>query len=143
VIGRATDVEGIAVSGGAWGTIGVAVTNLDTVVYLLEFDAPFPDAGTITLGSETGVTYTSRERGTRRGITYLRLNGLTRGAPVSQASGLGVVLTSVIYRYLVAYGVGEITSVRLDDAIQASAYTTLRGTGGPTGQPVTYVTFGG
>jgi hypothetical protein len=141
IIGRATDIVCLPLSSTALGSLAEACSSSAVSCLLVEFDAPFPASGTISLGSETGVTYTSRDTITQNGQTYLRLSGLTRGSPVSQAARSTVTLTSLTYKYLVGYQAGAVTEVRDEgELLDVSDYTvTLQDSGGPSGQPVTTI----
>jgi hypothetical protein len=116
LIGRNTDIEALQVVGPAAGTLAYTLTSSADQLLLAEIGATFPASGTITVGSETGVTYAARSYITTSGVTYMRLTGLTRGAPVTQAVGLAVTLTNVLPVYLLGYETGDVTAVR-DDGV--------------------------
>jgi hypothetical protein len=112
LIGRNTDVEALQIVGAAAGTLALTLSSSGTFLLMQELGAPFPPSGEITVGTETGVTYDARSFVTINGITYLRLEDLTRGAPVTQNAGDAVTLTSYTNTYLVGYETGSVTAVR-------------------------------
>lgn len=112
LVGRNTDVEALQIIGAAAGTLALTLQTSGTELFMGELGAPFPATGTVTVGTETGVTYTARSFVTINGISYLRLSGLTRGAPALQNAGDAVTLTGYTNTYLVGYETGDITAVR-------------------------------
>lgn len=141
LIGRNTDVEALQIVGDAAGTLALTLSSSATELYMAEIGATFPDAGTVTVGSETGVTYTSRDLITVSGITYLRLSGLTRGAPVTQNAGDAVTLTNITYTYLVGYESGEVTAVRAGGVLVDPADYTVATDAASADRTVTVVEF--
>lgn len=126
LVGINVDAPTYQVAGEAQGSLGLALSSTATVLHLVEYGAPFPASGTISIGTETGVTYTARLIVTTGGVTYLRLSGLTRGgSPTSHAVGEAVTLTSVKYQYLIGYKVSALNTVRNNGAIVAPATYTL------------------
>lgn len=125
LIGRNTDVEALQVIGAAAGTLALTLSSSGAELYLSELGATFPTSGEITVGTETGVTYTARSYVTINGITYLRLEGLTRGSPATQNAGDAVTLTNYVNTYLVGYETGAITAVRDDGVIVDTADYTV------------------
>lgn len=125
LVGRNIDVEGIAIAGEAVGHLAFDVSSGATTCDLVEYAAPFPSSGEITLGTETGVTYTERLVLEISGVSYLRLLNLVRGAPVTQSAGATVTRTSVTYDYLLGYDVSELLNVRDDGALLSSANYTF------------------
>ena len=125
VIGVHTDAPTIQVAGTASGTLAVALGTSSTVALLTEYGAPFPASGTVTIGAETGITYSSREFVNVLGKTYLRLNGLVRSAPVAQAIAATVTLTGVKFHYLIGYAVSVLNTVRNNGTVVAPANYTL------------------
>lgn len=139
-LGRNTNVETLQITGSARGTLAFDVSTVATSCDLIEYGAPFPDSGTITLGSETGVTYTTRQQVILQNVSYLRLSGLVRGAPVTQAAGLAVVLTNTQFTFLIGYAVFDLTRVRIANVVQTSGYTFLQA-GLGADRPVSTLTF--
>lgn len=139
LIGRNTDVETIPVIGPAQGTLAFAITDLATSCLIREFGAPFPSQGTITLGSESGVTYTSQTYRQIGAVTYTELSGLTRGAPVAQSAGVAVTLTNAPEIHLVGYSVGQVTAVRDDTGVIDPADYTVYLDASGADRPVTLI----
>jgi hypothetical protein len=139
LVGVNANVQAIQVSGTAAGSLAFAISGGATACDLAEFGASFPSSGTITLGTETGVTYASRRLVNILGTTYLRLDGLVRSAGVNQALAAAVTLTSVQYVYLVGYQVGSIQNVRNDGVITLTYTASLAASGAD--RPVTLLTF--
>jgi len=125
VLGVVIDAPTIQVAGAASGSLGLAMGTGGSVAYLTEYGAPFPATGTVSIGAETGVTYTGRHPVTVSGTTYLQLTGLTRGAPTTHAVAEAVTLTSVAYVYLIGYEIAALNAVRNDGVIVAPAGYTL------------------
>lgn len=125
VLGIHTDAPTIQVAGTASGTVAVAMTITSTTVLLTEYGAPFPASGTVTVESETGITYSSRDFVNVRGVTYLRLNGLGRGAPVAHAVGVTVTLTNIKYWYLIGYAISALNAVRNNGTVVTPGNYTL------------------
>jgi hypothetical protein len=141
LIGRQQNVQAIQVVGEAFGSLAFAIGTGDTEILLAELDAPFPPTGTISIGTETGVTYTARDFVILLGVTYLRLSGLTRPAPASQTSKAAVELTDIVYTYLVGYEVGNVTEVRENGIIVDPAEYTVTLAGSGADRDVTTITF--
>jgi hypothetical protein len=128
LLGRNTDVETIRISGAAQGTLAFAISSGATALLLKEFGAPFPAAGSLTVGTETSITYTSRTLVTNptNGLTSLQLSGLVRsGTPASHAVGEAVTLVSPVYDYLTGYKIADLQAVRGAGAIIGSGSYTL------------------
>jgi hypothetical protein len=127
LLGRNTDVETIQISGAAQGTLTFAVSSGATALLLKEFGAPFPASGSITIGTETSVTYASRSYVTNptNGLTSLQLSGLVRsGTPAAQVVGTVVTLVTPNYDYLIGYRIADLQAVRAGGAVTTS-YTLL------------------
>jgi hypothetical protein len=125
LLGATVDAPTIPVSGAAVASLAFGLASTQTACYLLEYSAPFPATGTVTIGTETAVTYTGTDLINVQGATYRRLSGLTRGSPVSQAEGTVVTLTSVAYQYLLGYEVEALNRVRDDGVLVDPADYTL------------------
>lgn len=123
IIGTATDIETLQVVGAVQGTLAFAIGTSETAIFLNEYGANFPVSGTISIASETGVTYTGRGIVWVRGKSYLRLDGLTRGSPASHAADVVVTLTNITYTFLIGYRIGQLVNVREDGALITSGYT--------------------
>lgn len=115
LLGRNTDVETIQVSGDAQGTLAFAISSGSTALLIREFGAPFPASGSITIGSETSVTYSTLAYVTNptNGLTSLQLGGLVRsGTPASHSAGETVTLVNPNYDYLIGYRIADLETVR-------------------------------
>ena len=124
LVGAIRDAPTIQVQGAAVGTLAFAMSTGHTVLYLNSVGATFPNTGTITINAETGVTYSSREIIHRSEQSYLRLNGLVRGAPVTHAVDETVTLTTAKYLYLIGYQVRSLQQVRNNGVyVQPANYT--------------------
>jgi hypothetical protein len=128
LIGNVVDAEAIQVNGAAEGSLAFAMTNVQTTFIIREFGAAFPETGTVTIESETGITYTSRRVITLNGISYLYFSGVTRGGgAATHAIDKAVTLTSATYEYLIGYEIGAIGAVRNDGTLlSTSAYTFVK-----------------
>lgn len=126
ILGRAVDAPTIQIAGVAQGTLAFPLAGAATELYLVEMGAPFPPTGTITIASETGVTYSARDLVLRAGITYLRLSGLARSAGVTHATASPVTLLSSEFMYLIGYEVRSLQGVRDDGApVTSDEYTLM------------------
>lgn len=125
VLGVNVDAPTIQVAGTAVGTLAFAMSTSSATLALVEYGALFPDSGTMTIEAETGVTYSSRQLVTIAGTTYLQLNGLVRGSPVTHAAGVTVTLTNVAYIYLIGYAISALNTVRNNGVVVAPAGYTL------------------
>lgn len=140
LVGFNRDVVCPPMTDDARGTLAQPLGAADLTLFLKEFAAPFAPAGSLTIGTETGVTYTSRNVVTLAGFTYLRLTGLTRSAGVAHLADEAVVGSVAAYRYLVGYE-ATVLGVRVDGV------TVPEGAGGYTVEtvqadyPVTVLTF--
>jgi hypothetical protein len=142
IVGKAIDLHCIQVRGDAVGTLAAAVGTADDEIYMVEYAAPFPEAGEISLGSETGVTYAARDVvNIGDDVSYLRLSGLVRGSPGLHIVGETITLTSVNYDYLVGYTVGLVLTVReAGDVVDSMDYEVLYVASGAE-RPVTLIRF--
>jgi len=141
LLGRGTNIEAIQIVGDAQGTVAFGLDAIITHVDLPEIDAAFPPTGTISIGSETSVTYTRRLHVNFQGQTYLRLEGLTRGSPTTHAVGEAVTLTNVSYQYLLGYALGAVGDVREDGALLSPASYTYTPAAAGADRPVSTLTF--
>ena len=119
LLGVNTDVPTFPVSGPATATLASAIASGSTSLDLVEYSAPFPSYGTISIDTETGVSYSSRSLITLLGQTYLRLSGLTRPLPGSHDAGVSVTLTDVQYHYLIGYQISSLQTVREQGVVLA------------------------
>lgn len=125
VLGVAVDAPTIQVSGDAQGTLAFGIGSVAPELLLVEIGAPFPTSGTVSIGPETSVTYTSRDLVLFSGVTYLRLSGLGRVGTTGHSEGTVVTLTSQTYLYLIGYQVSSLQAVRDDGALVNPADYTL------------------
>jgi len=141
LLGRGTNIEAIQIVGNAQGSVAFGMDAIILHVDMPEIDAPFPSTGTVSIGSETGVTYTRRVHVNFQGQTYLRLEGLTRSSPSTHAVGEAVTLTNITYQYLLGYALGGLSDVR-DNGVRLSpaSYTYVPATSGAD-RPVSLLTF--
>ena len=117
ILGTNTDVETFRVRGATQGTLAIAMTAGDTELSITEFGLPFPQSGSIEIGTEISVTYARRDLYTdqQTGKTYLSLGGLVRsGTPATHAIGIVVKLANPTYEYLVGFAVDDIQAVRTE-----------------------------
>lgn len=141
LIGRNTDVTAHKIVGDAAGTLAYTLSSGASELLLNEIGAPFPPSGEITVGTETAVTYTARSYQTINGVTYLQLEGLTRGSPVTQNAGDSVTLTSVTHTHLVGYETGDVTAVRAAGVLVDSADYTVSDDASVADRTVTLIEF--
>jgi len=125
VLGVAVDAPTIQVSGDAQGTLAFGIGQAAPELLLVEIGAPFPTTGTVSIGPETAVPYTSRDLVLVSGVTYLRLSGLDRAGTTGHSEGTVVTLTSQTYAYLIGYEVRSLQAVRDDGALVHPADYTL------------------
>jgi len=140
ILGRNTDMDVLPLRGEAVGTLAFDAPIGATSVTLVEFAAGFPASGTITLGTETGVTYTEQSVVIFNTTSYLQLRGLTRPASVLQPAGSVVILENPTFDYLIGYSVFDLSAVRVAGVVQTSGYTFVQGIEGAD-RPVSVLTF--
>jgi hypothetical protein len=113
LVGFNRDVDCPPLTTDATGTLAEPLDDATTSLRLKEFAAPFAPTGSLTIGSETGITYTSRSLVTVTGLTYLQLSGLVRPAGVPHLADEAVTGSVEASRYLVGYE-ATVLSVRVD-----------------------------
>jgi hypothetical protein len=97
--------------GPAVGELGAELSADDTVLYIKQYDQPFPESGSLTVDSEA-MTYSARKLVNALGTTLLQLSGLGRSSPVDHALGAPVTRTNLnVTRFLVGYGVTIVNQV--------------------------------
>jgi hypothetical protein len=113
MVGFAADVECIPLTRPLVATLALPLSDQGTDLFVAEFHTPFPTAGAVDIGPETGVTYAQRSLVTLEGRTLLRLAGLVRPAPVAHEISTTVTGSTDGFRYLVGYQC-TVLAVRVD-----------------------------
>lgn len=122
-IGYNSGAQAIRISQDAIAKLAFAIGTSELFVLLVEANAGFPEAGTISIASETGITYTGRQFTVVNGQMYLVLTGLTRGSPSSHAANATVTLTGHTYDFLMSYDTNAVDVVREDGVVITSGFS--------------------
>lgn len=139
VLGRTINLGTYQVEAAAVGTLAADVGAGDTVIYIDEIGATFPEAGTFNVGGAESIDYTSRSITSLSGNTVLAFSGLTRGSPTTHSAGDTVTLTGIDYTYLVGYECQAVNTIREDGAVVSAGLTTTLDASGRADQDVTIV----
>lgn len=106
-------------------TLRFPLLQADTVLYLREVDAAFPTRGVLTIGTESGITYSGLQVTEVLGVTCLQLQQVAHTRPQDHLAAETVTLMHPTFEYLIGYQIDRLNAVynSAGAVIAATSYT--------------------